>query len=197
MNRTVNRSLKFWMSGSPDDGGQPLAQSGPTQDQVQSSVPSKDVGAGTTPRRRRIFLIAGVVAVIAIILVAYALTDGFQFGGPSKTKILVADHTVDVIPAGQFDAVTFIISTTSIVNGTFVNSYGIVLYTMTPTQFESFIRTTVVSGYEWTSGMIENEVVYNLDLSFPPGAWDLVFLNPSPINATALGFWTSLTLTPS
>ncbi|HYB79631.1 MAG TPA: hypothetical protein VEG66_07745 [Thermoplasmata archaeon] len=137
---------------------------------------------------------AGVVAIVVIVVVlAYVLTGGFQrsHNGP---LVLVPAGAYYTIPGGQFNGITFIIGATSVINGTFSNAFGIVLYEMNNTQFLSFAKTNILGGYEWTSGPIANNSVYDLDLTIPPGSWALVFVNPSPINPTAIGFYTDLTL---
>jgi hypothetical protein len=141
-------------------------------------------------------LVAAVAIVAIVVIAAYLATGGFQnhHGGP---LVLVAEGAYYTIPGGQFNGITFLISATSVINGTFSNSYGIVLYEMNSTQFLSYARTNLIPGYEWTSGSIANNSVYNLDLTVPPGSWALVFANPSQVNPTAIGFYTALTLAPA
>lgn len=158
--------------------------------------PRGDDSARPARRLIRIYVVVAVVIVVAMILVAYALTGGFAPSNSSKTDVLVPSRTVDVIPAGQFDAIALEISSTASINGSFFVTFALTIYTMTPTQFQSFIRTGKLDGYEWTSGPVHNDSVYTLGVSISPGAWDLVFDNPSLINATAIGFYTDLTLTP-
>jgi len=141
-------------------------------------------------------LVAALVAIVLVVVLAYALTGGFQssHNGP---LVLARAGTYDTIPNGQFNGITFIIGTTSVINGTFSNSFGIVLYEMNDTQFLTYAKTNILGGFEWTSGPIASNSVYNLDLTIPPGSWALVFMNPSPINVTAIGFYTDLTLAPA
>lgn len=144
----------------------------------------------------RTYLVVVVVIVVAVILAAYVLTGGFTSKTSSKTVVLVPVHTVDALPAGQFDTIAFEISSTSSVNGSFFVTFQLVIYTMTPTQLQSFAKSGTVNGYEWTSGEVQNDSIYTLGISVGPGAWDLVFDNPSLINNTAIGFYSDLTLTP-
>jgi len=100
------------------------------------------------------------------------------------------------LPAGQLNGIAFEISSTSVVNGTFYTSYGITLYTMTPTQFESLTKTGVVGGYNWTSGRIANNTITQLNVVVPPGSWDLAFVNGNPLVGTLVAFYSDLTLAP-
>jgi len=156
-------------------------------------TPPSSPRSGGNHRCRRIFLVAAIVAVGMVVLLAYALTGGFQssHNGP---LVLVPAGAYYTIPVGQFNAITFIVGTTSVINGTFSNAFGIVLYEMNNTQFLSYGKTNILDGYEWTSGPVAANSVYDLDLTIPPGSWALVFSNPSPINVTAIGFYTDLTL---
>lgn len=149
--------------------------------------------SGQNRHGRGLYLVVTAVVVVVIVVAGYALTGGFQssHGGP---LVLAHAGTYYTIPGGQFDGITFIISATSIINGTFSTSWGIVLYEMNSTQFLSYSKTNILPSYEWTSGWIANATVYNLDLTVSPGSWALVFVNPSPVNTTAIGFYTDLTL---
>jgi hypothetical protein len=168
--------------------------SGQPQESSVSSTPPKQ----TRVRRWLVYEVIAVVVIMVVVAGVYVGTGGFQFGSKSSTDVLVPIHTLDAIPAGQFDAVTFIISSTSVVNGTFVNTFGITLYTMNPTQFHEFVKNnTLTGGYQWTSGNISHNKIYGLDLTLTPGPWDIVFDNPSLINATAVAFYSDLTLSPS
>jgi hypothetical protein len=182
----------------------------PTASEVEVSTSPSDspnaMGGSTSTsrppksriRRWWLYEVVAVILVVMLILLAYEVTGGFGGNSSSGPKTLIAEHTLDSIPAGQFDAVSFIISSNSNVSGSFFNTYSITLYRMTPTQFESFIKTTTLAaGYEWTSNPIPDDTVTNLALAIPPGSWDLIFNNPSPVNATAVAFYSSLTLSSS
>lgn len=177
------------------DAGNPTAP--PTD--PPSPNPQVDYPPGvSSPRkpRPRIWLYAVVAVVIVVVMVLgyYALIGGFTPGSGSSKSVLIPKGTAYSLPGGQLNAVTFIADSTSTLNGTFYDVLEIILYTMTPTQFQEFLRTNVLAGYEWTSGPIANETVYNLDLTVPAGAWDFVFDNPNLVNTTIIGFYTDLTL---
>jgi len=157
------------------------------------TLPASTASSATRRRRRRLLLASAVAAVVVVVVLAYALTGGFQ-SSHSSSLVLVSAGTYYTIPVGQFNGITFIIGTTSVINGTFSNAFGIVLYEMNDAQFLSYGKTNILDGYEWTSGPIANNSVYNLDLTIQPGSWALLFVNPSPINVTAIGFYTDLTL---
>lgn len=153
------------------------------------------------PWRRwtRIYAIAGVVIVLVVILAAYALTGGFHHSsgsGPSA-QVLVTDGTGYPITNGQFNGIAFIINSTSVIQGEINSSRGVVLDIMTPTQFEHLVKALNVSGYEWTSGVVADQTIYDVDITVAPGQWYLAFLDPSPYLPTGVGFYSDLTLTPT
>ena len=172
-------------SDAKDDSNRPVGATTPSQD--------KKV------RRHRwlLYELVAVVVVVAVVVAAYSVSNGFGKGGGSTSDVLVPARTLDSIPALQFDAIALTLSSTSVVNGTFYHSYPVFVYTMTPTELESLSKTDVVGGYSWTSGLLEGNTIYGLDITIAVGAWYLVFLNPSTVNTTALAFYTALTLSAS
>ena len=139
-----------------------------------------------------------MIAVVVVVVVVVSVLVVFDGLGKSSSgmngRVLVSNQTLDSIPAEQFDAIAITVSTNSSVTGTLYDTLGIAIYTMTPSELSSFSRTDVISGYVWTSGPIKGNSVYHLDVSLAPGAWYLVFNNPSTINTTAIAFYSDLTL---
>ncbi len=138
-----------------------------------------------------------MVVAAGLVVGVYALMLPLHHSTATNSEILEPQDTSYSIPAEQFNGIAFDISTTSVVNGTFYNTYGITLYTMTPAQFETFSKTGVVSGYNWTSGRIANNTITNLNIEVPPGAWELAFVNSNLLVATSIGFYSNLTLAPA
>jgi hypothetical protein len=151
------------------------------------------------PRRTSFVLgLVSVVVVIGLVGAAYALTDGFHLNGSTTTAVtVISKWTYDSIPGDQFDAVAFIAHSTSQLNGSFTNSIGIIVYLMTPAELVTLAIKGVISGYNWTSGQIPVLTLYGLNITVTVGPWDLVFLNPDPLNATVIDFWTAVTETPA
>lgn len=153
----------------------------------------------TPPRSRsRTYVAVAVTIVVVVIVLAYVLTGGFQRPSGSSTTVLVPADTVFSLPVDQFSGVSFIISTNATLNGTISESYGLQLYTMSPPQYQHLLTKGNLSGYEWTSGVLPNDTIYNIELTVPPGAWVLVFANPNnpqTLLSTSVGFFTDLTLT--
>jgi len=174
----------------PAEAGQDAGTADPS-----SAPPTKK------PRRRSwIYAVVAFAVVIAVILAAWTLTGGFgtkkNVGSPT---VLDPEGTYFTIPGGQFNAVTLLATANATIQGTFTNTYGIILYTMNPTQFHHLVISggNASAGYEWTSGTVGRGIVYKLDVTVPPGPWDLAFVNPSPINTTLVGFYSDLTLSES
>jgi hypothetical protein len=152
------------------------------------------------PRGRRwwIYEIIAVVIVVVVVVVAYTATSGFgKSSGTTSSYVLIPKNTLDSIPAQQFDAVQLAVSEASIVTGSFYNSHEVFVYVMTPTDFHTLTVKDTVQGYNWTSGAVQGNGIYTVDVSIDVGPWDLVFYNPSTINTTALAFYSALTLTAS
>jgi hypothetical protein len=177
----------------------PSAVEEPTQTLRDATPSGASSGSVKSPGRRllRTYAIIIVVIVVVMVLAAYVITGGFHGNNTSRVSTLIASDTEDSIPGGQFDAVSFVTSSSAIVNGTVYNTFGITLYTMTPNQYLNYSKTLNPSGHEWTSGRIKNDTVYSIDVTVQPGDWDFVFSDPWETNATAIGFYTALTLTPN
>jgi hypothetical protein len=139
-----------------------------------------------------------VVVAIGLVAAAYTLTDGFHLNGSTTSAVtLIPKWTYDSIPGDQYDAVAFVVHATSQLNGSFTNSIGVVVYLMTPAELEALAIKGVVSGYNWTSGQVPSLTLYGLKVKVTVGSWDLVFLNPDPLNTTVVDFWTTVTETPT
>jgi hypothetical protein len=172
-------------------------------------TPPEGTAASATGGKQRItswkLATVSAVVVVALVLGAFAFTDGFGLGKKSDTTVLVPAGTTYSLPGQQYNAIAMNLQKTGMVSGTFANTLGITLYTMTPAELLELSRTGVVSGYSWTSGRIANLTVTHLSLTFQVGEWDLVFLNqdgPTPdpfnlpsFNTTSVAFYTELTLT--
>ena len=165
-----------------------------------SSDPASERPGEASPKPRRgAYVVVAVVIVIGMLVAAYALSDGFHrpASGASNT-VLVQEGTIDTVPVGQFDAINLAVpSGNSTVNGTIIDSYGLELFTMTPAQFQYLAVKGVFNGFQWTSGVIANDTVTNVNLVFGPGSWVVVFYNPNPIPTaltTSVGFYTNLVL---
>lgn len=144
---------------------------------------------------------AAVVIVVLLVLVFYSLAGIYHHGTSSGTKtVLVPAETLYLLPAEQFDAVVVTTQSAALVNGTISHTGSLFLYTMTVKQEQALAINNSVSGYEWTSGLITNNLtVTYIELTVSPGNWYLIFLNPStnPNNQSSVGFLTDLTLSES
>ena len=144
-------------------------------------------------------------AVIIVVVVAslaggvYFATGGFhRASGGSSGTILIANQTQWSIPITQFNGVAFITQDNGTVKGTLYESSGLEIYTMSPTQYASYVKTDVVPGYEYASGVIANDSVYVIGISVNVGQWYLVFSDPfSNITYanTLVAFYTNVVLT--
>ena len=161
---------------------------------------------GTRPRGRPprprpwAYVVVIVVVVAGAAGGAYFFTAGFHAPGTASSgKVLVPDGTQYSIPVGQYNAVSFIITGNATVTGTIYEAFGLQLYRMTPAQYEHLVVTLNYSaGWEWTSGPLANNTVYNLSMTAPAGQWELVFANPNGLQTfltTLVGFYTNLVLT--
>lgn len=147
-------------------------------------------------------LIYAVVIILVVAVVAgavYFSTGGFHRSSTGSTgTILIANQTQWSIPITQFNGVAFITQDNGTVNGTLYESAGLEIYTMTPTQYAKYAKTDIVPGYEYTSGLIANDSLYEIGIDITVGQWYLVFSDPfSNITYanTLVAFYTNVVLT--
>ena len=137
-----------------------------------------------------------MVVAVVIVLAALVVTEDFRRASGSSTTILVTKGTRDLIPAGQFDAVVINAKAASVVNGTVIILFAVIVYTMTTEQFNSYVKTVNVSvgGYTWSSGLIQNDTFgYRINVQITAGFTYVVFANPRAVQ-TLVGFNTNLVL---
>jgi hypothetical protein len=138
--------------------------------------------------------VVGVVVATVIVGAAFVLTNGFHPSKVSTSEDLVPALAYYSLPGQQYNSITFIVGSNSVINGTFTNTIGIAVYILSPTELAALNHNGVVSGYTWSSGTIANLTVYHLGASVVPGQWSLVFYNPNLVNTTVVGFYTAVTL---
>jgi hypothetical protein len=187
------QGTSLWIGSAPAESEVP---SEPSASQTNPAEPASNSWVGRRSGRGRKWPYVVVVIAVAVLVAGgvYLALGVHHVTGQTGVTILAHSGTYYSLPVGQFNGVTFIINTTAEINGTFVNTYGVTLYTMTPAQFLVLVRTSVVSGYEWTSGRIPDNAIDMLNLTIQPGSWVLVFLNPNTIQTTLVGFYSDLTL---
>jgi len=145
-------------------------------------------------------MIVAIVIAIALVGAAYALTDGFRLTKSNTNVVLVPRGSYYSLPGGQFNALAFGVTQSSVLTGTFTNTLGVTVYLMTPSEVVNLGKFGTVSGYAWSSGRIANLTVTSLNVPVQPGQWDVLFLNtnpPDPLNTTVVGFYTDLVIGPA
>lgn len=165
-------------------------------------TPVSSVTSGSPPRREilskrwiALYAILTVLVVVIVIVAALTLAGDFRRGGNPSAILLVPKGTRDVIPAEQFDSVAIDARTDSTITGNVVILFAVDIYLMTTSQFNSYDRTLNVSGYQWTSGIMQNVTSYSLEVAVPPGLSYLVYSNPYPVSSL-VGYNTNLNLEP-
>ena len=151
------------------------------------------------PSRTRTYLWVGVaVIVIAMLVVTYVLTGGFHLSSSSSGsggKVLIPRGTSYSMIVGQFNGINFVIGSESQISGEMNSSRGIQVYIMTPAEFEYMVTNLVIGQYVWTSGVVADQTIYDIDISVQPGQWVLSFVNPSAVTPTGVTFYSDVTLT--
>jgi len=167
--------------------------------EVSAPEPAPTSEHGDRPRRggRRWWLVAAVV-VVAIALVAVYVVEVRAHSGSSSAAVLVPVNTVDSIPSTQFDGIAVSTASSSVINGSFYSTYGVVLYLMSPSDFHAMTVSLKVAGFEWSSNALvgNNSIVY-LNVQVPSGAWVFVLLNPSLVVTTLVAFYSDLIMSAS
>ncbi len=194
-----SRSLRVEGTEDTSPSGDGSNRHGAGDSKAPSSAGSENrtVTRPNPARRRPIYVgVAVAIAVVAIVL-AYALTAGFQHTSGPAAQVILPHGTTYALGGGQSTGITMTVSTTSVLRGTFQTGAWVTLYRMTLTEYASLVKSGNVSGYEWTSGQISSQSYYNLSVSIPVGSWVVVFANPSPTLPIAVTFLTDVTLTPT
>jgi hypothetical protein len=144
-----------------------------------------------------LYLVTGVAIVLATILAAYVLTNENHGRVRASGIVLEPAGTGLSLPGGQYSSIAFSVSSPSVISGTLNSSEGVWIFVLTPSQLLTLARTNNVTGYQWASGMVAHESIYDLDIPIPSGAWDLVIDNPSLFLPTGVGIYTDIVLNPA
>jgi len=179
----------------PNDRAVPPDAYGP----AQGAVPSEStVPRPSPPRKSRVFLGVGAgVVVVAMVVVAFVLSGGFHFANDasgSSATVLIPRGTSYSMIIGQFNGINFVIGSESKIQGQVNSSRGIQVYILTPAEFHDLVHNLTVGQYVWTSGIVADQVVYNLDVAVAPGQWVLSFVNPNVSFPTGVTFYSDVTL---
>lgn len=166
--------------------------------------PSGPQASSTRPSTRRqirltSIAVVAVLVVLIIVVAAYVFTGGFHPAKSSSSPegiVLLPDGASYSITLGQFSGIAFHINSTSTVQGKLNSSNGVIIDLMTPAEFTHLSLYANVSGYEWSSGAVADQSIYTLDVSVPPGQWNLAFLDANVSFPTGVSFYSDLTLTP-
>jgi len=179
--------------------GTNLTADSPTRaSEARKALPARSPLSGVQSKpRSRLVVVASVAVVIVLVFGAYLFLETIHKPGSSSVSVLVPKDTLFSIPGSQFNAIAFTISSNSVIEGTFYDTFGIIVYTLTPSELDHLAKTGLIPSYEWTSGKIANSSVEILNLNVSAGAWDLAFVNPNELNTTLVGFYTELTLGPA
>jgi hypothetical protein len=166
-----------------------------------ASGPDSAAGSARSsrPRSTRTLLFVGVAVIIAVMLVVFGvvLAIGRHHAaspGPATETLLPQDSLIS-IPNEDYYGVSFISNTSGVLNATYSAILPVHLYLMTPPEFQYLVTKNVVSGYAWTSLSGGYGAFHYLNLEIQPGAWVFAMANTDPLNTTAIGFNTPLTLT--
>lgn len=162
---------------------------------IGSSPPGATEGAGGR-RTRLLYVILASVIIVVVVVAGLDFVGLFSRGSGDGSTTLAKKGTVDLIPAENFNAIVFEAKSASVISGTIAIIYVLDVYEMNSSEFSHLVRLNNVSGYQWTSGQLQNTSGYGLEVHAAPGMDYLVFYNPAPIEAL-LGYSTNLVLQPS
>jgi hypothetical protein len=180
--------------------GQAEASPSPTQLTPEPAVRTEEAAprSPSPPRRTSAYVGAGVAVVVVIVALAYLLSGGFHssHGSSGSTgTVLIPRGTGYSYSIRQFNGIVFAVTSESRIQGELNSSHGVQIYLFTPTEFQYLVRNLTVGQSEWTSGVVANATIYDLDVIVQPGSWVLSFVNPNEYLPTGIGFYTDVTLT--
>ncbi len=157
---------------------------------------SSSTGGGPGKGRTRTYLAVGLAFILVMVLVAYAVIGEVRPAGSSGSSgtVLIPNGTGYSLVIGAFNGVNFVVSQESRITGTFNSSHGVQVYVLTPAEFQSLVKSGNVSEYVWTSGVVADQTVYQLDVTVQPGQWVLAFVNPNVSWPTGVGFYSDVVL---
>ena len=163
-----------------------------------AELPPAPSTGGRPKRRTRTYLAVGVAIVLVILVAAYVMSGGFRPASSSGSPgvVLIPAGTGYSMVIGQFNGIDFVISQESRITGLLNSSHGIQIYILTPTEFQYLVKNLTVSAYVWTSGVVADQVVYQLNVTVQPGQWVLSFVNPNLGWPTGVGFYSDVVLAP-
>ena len=178
---------------SPPPGASGL--SSPSAEAESAAPDTSQARAGRTGGR---WLYVGIVVVVAVVLFAAILALGMRAGTKStQSTVLIPADTLTTISVGQYAGVEFVASSAGVVNGTYSDQYGVVFYLMTDPEYEHLVSTLNVSGYIWTLNVSSYVNQAYLSIDVDPGEWWFAMANPNATVATAVGWQSPLTFSPT
>jgi len=194
----VGRELPFFLRLSGPGVGSP---SGPGPG-TAGTTPAAGSNSPKAPKsgRTSIYVGVGVAVIVVMVILAWMLTNGFHPAGGSFSSsgyVLVPRGTSYSMVIGQFNGIDFHVNATSQIQGEVNSSRGIEVYILTPPEFAFLVKNLTVGQYVWSSGVVANQTVVNLNIPVEPGQWVLSFVNPNANFPTGVTFYSDLTLAAS
>jgi hypothetical protein len=132
--------------------------------------------AAVRPKRSAVYMalvVVAMVVVVAVFVTIFVLPGRAHAPPPSGTVLVSSGHSYDVF-GGQWSSVSFSIATSQTLRGAFSTTFGITAYVMTNVQYQQFVHSVNVTGYQWASGEVHSGSVHD---SLPPGSWVLAFID--------------------
>ena len=131
-----------------------------------------------------------IIVILAVFVTLFILPRHNSSPPPAGTLLVPAGHTYDVF-GGQSASESFTLAANGTVHGAFESAYPVSAFVLTDAQYHAYAHTGNVTSYQWASGSVTSGT---LDVSLPPGSWNLAFIDFSA-QATSVLVTSSIVLT--
>ena len=193
--------MPFRMAEEPSGATEEVTSPAPANPGTSSAgpPPGAPVSTPARPRRPPQWAYAVVVVVVLVIVLLLVLVPGgflhrsSPASGPTTTTLAQSGWSATSLPYGQFGDITFMATSTELINGSFITANTIDAYVMNDTDFKPLVTKDVVVGYQYTTGTVWQGWIND---TVTAGGWHIVFLNTNYYTASGVAVEQPITLTP-
>jgi hypothetical protein len=138
-----------------------------------------------------------VVVLLVMVTVLAATVLHPKASSSSGPDVLIPAESLTSLSAGQLAAVNFIVTSPSVLNGSYSTEFATTFWVLTPDEYSTYLLHQKLTGYEWTNvtnGFVD---IAHLQVDVPAGQWVFAMLNTNMTQSSGVGWLTALTLSPA